>query len=74
MRIQIEKNTETKWVKEKDLQRFLDKGWQKMGDQPNPKKLDYKLEVQAEVVADEDDDPDFEAPLFSLPTEDKGDE
>lgn len=78
MRIQIQKGSKSTWVKPKDLERFLAKGWQAFDDvQPAAKKgISYKLEADAEVVKQEEDiieqdDTDLEAPLYDLPTDDE---
>lgn len=79
MRMQIFKDNETRMIKPRDLQRFLDRGWQTA--QPIPERPSTPtlpklvVEATADVVTeeDEDDDPDLEPPLFSMPTNNQGD-
>lgn len=71
MRVEIKKGDEVKSVKSDRLNRFLEQGWQLVAA-PAPKKLsnkaivDVRVEATAEVV--EEEDPELEAPLFKLPT------
>lgn len=76
MRIQIEKDDATQWVKPDRVERFLEQGWQLVAE-PAPKKVsnqviaDVVVNVNADVI--EGDDPDWddqwEAPLVSMPSE-----
>lgn len=78
MRIQIFRDDETRMIKPRDLQRFLERGWQSaqpVPERPSKPKLvpEVKVEATADVVTEEDDDPELEAPLFSMPTNNQGD-
>ena len=67
MRIEMIRDGRTYWAKEKDVQRFLDRGWQQA--QPSAKKSNkpkVKVEAVADVVKAEEVN-DWEAPLVSLP-------
>lgn len=77
MRIEISKGDQRQWIKEDRLNRFLEQGWQLVAE-PDPKKvsnkaiIEVKVEAHADIINeekyDEDYNPDLEAPLFKLPT------
>ena len=73
MRIEINKDGETQWIKPDRLERFLEQGWQLVAE-PAPKKPSkakpLKVTADAEVVEEEytQEDADWEAPLISMPT------
>lgn len=69
MRIQIFLEGESRWVKPDRLNRFLELGWQTA--QPEPKKVSKpKAVVKASADVVEASNPDWEAPLISMPTTD----
>ena len=76
MRIQIEKDDATQWVKPDRVERFLEQGWQLVAE-PAPKKVsnqviaDVVVNVNADVIEGNDPDWDdqWEAPLVSMPSE-----
>jgi len=69
MRVEIKKGDQIRSVKENNIQRFLEQGWQRVA-QPAPEKVKPKAAVKAkaDLIEGVEDEFSLEAPLISMPT------